>query len=92
VYVTLAQCASATTRIRARDTASELRYVSSLVLSQHAAVLAEGVPRVASVALPTGEEVAEYRIRRTIWGQERTVWSCGRSACGWRTSADSTTN
>jgi transposase len=58
---------------QAQVTATALHYVSSLVPSQHAALLAEALPHLAPVALPTGEEVPAYRTRRTIWGQERTV-------------------
>jgi transposase len=60
-------------RTQAQVTATALHYVSSLVPSQHAAVLAYALPQLAPVALPTGEEVQAYRTRRTIWGQERTV-------------------
>lgn len=60
-------------RTQAQVTATALHYVSSLVPSQHAAVLAEALPQLAPVLLPTGEEVPAYRTRRTIWGQERTV-------------------
>ena len=60
-------------RTQAQVTATALHYVSSLVPSQHAAVLAHALPQLAPVALPTGEEVPAYRTRRTIWGQERTV-------------------
>jgi len=58
---------------QAQVTATALHYVSSLVPSQHTALLAEALPHLAPVALPTGEEVQAYRTRRTIWGQERTV-------------------
>lgn len=60
-------------RTQAQVTATALHYVSSLVPSQHAAVLAHALPQLTAVALPTGEEVPAYRTRRTIWGQERTV-------------------
>ncbi len=60
-------------RTQAQVTATALHYVSSLVPSQHAAVLAHALPQLAPVALPTGEEVQADRTRRTIWGQERTV-------------------
>jgi len=47
--------------------------VSSLVPSQHPALLAEALPRLAPVRLPTGEEVPAYRTRQPLWGQERTL-------------------
>jgi transposase len=50
-----------------------LHYVTSLVPSQHPALLAEAVTRLAPVALPSGEVVAAYRTRRVVWGQERTL-------------------
>ncbi len=60
-------------RTQAQVTATAFHYVSSLVPSQHPALLAEALPQLAPVALPTGEAVQAYRTRRTIWGQERTV-------------------
>jgi transposase len=53
--------------------ATPLHYVSSVVPSQHAALLAEALPRLAPVALPTGELVQAYRTRQLLWGQERTL-------------------
>lgn len=50
-----------------------MHYVSSLVPSQHAALVAEALPRLAPVQLPTGEDVPVYRTRQTLWGQERTL-------------------
>lgn len=50
-----------------------LHYVSSLVPSQHAALLAEALPRLAPVPLPTGEPVPAYRTRQELWGQARTL-------------------
>lgn len=50
-----------------------LHYVSSLVPSQHPALLAEGLPRLEPVTLPTGEVVEAYRTRQRLWGQERTL-------------------
>jgi transposase len=54
-------------------TAAGLHYVSSLVPTQHAAVLAEALPRLAPVPLPTGEIVQAYRTRQHVWGAERTL-------------------
>ena len=51
----------------------ELHYVSSLVPSQHPALLAEALPQLAPVLLPTGEQVAAYRTRQPLWGEERTL-------------------
>jgi transposase len=58
---------------QAAVTATGLHYVSSLVPSQHPALVAEALPRLAPVILPTGEEVPVYRTRQTLWGQARTV-------------------
>lgn len=58
---------------QAAVTATGLHYVSSLVPSQHPALVAEALPRLAPVTLPTGEEVPVYRTRQTLWGQARTV-------------------
>ncbi len=58
---------------QAQVAATPLHYVSSVVPSQHAALLAEALPRLAPVALPTGELVQAYRTRRLLWGQERTL-------------------
>ncbi|MDR7553944.1 MAG: IS1634 family transposase [Armatimonadota bacterium] len=53
--------------------AQALHYVTSLVPTQHAAVVAEALPRLAPVTLPTGEVVQAYRTRRELWGQLRTL-------------------
>jgi transposase len=53
--------------------ATGLHYVSSLVPSQHPAMLADALPQLAPVVLPTGEVVQAYRTRQRIWGAERTV-------------------
>jgi transposase len=58
---------------QAAVTEAGLHYVSSLVPSQHPALLAEALPRLAPVRLPTGEEAPAYRTRQTLWGQERTL-------------------
>lgn len=58
---------------QAAVTTTGLHYVSSLVPSQHAALLAEALPQFAPVPLPTGAEVQAYRTRRTLWGEERTL-------------------
>lgn len=58
---------------QAAVTAAGLHYVSSLVPSQHPALLAEALPHLAPVMLPTGEAVQAYRTRQTLWGQERTL-------------------
>src|SRR5439155_216927 len=58
---------------QAAVTEAGLHYVSSLVPSQHPALLAEALPRLAPVRLPTGEEVPAYRTRQPLWGQERTL-------------------
>ena len=58
---------------QAQVAATPLHYVSSVVPSQHAALLAEALPRLAPVALPTGELVQAYRTRRLLWGQEHTL-------------------
>jgi transposase len=50
-----------------------LHYVTSLVASQHPALLVEALPRLAPVPLPTGEVVQAYRTRQTLWGQPRTL-------------------
>lgn len=50
-----------------------LHYVSSLVPSQHAALLAAALPALAPVGLATGEVVQAYRTRHRVWGAERTV-------------------
>jgi transposase len=53
--------------------AAGVHYVSSLVPSQHPALLAEALPRLAPVALAPGEAVAAYRTRQRVWGEERTL-------------------
>ncbi len=58
---------------QAAVTATGLHYVRSLVPSQHPALLAEALPRLTPVTLPTGEIVPAYRTRQTLWGQERTL-------------------
>ncbi len=58
---------------QARVEAMDLRYVSSLVPSQHPALLAEALSRLTPVPLPSGEVVHAYRARQHLWGQERTV-------------------
>lgn len=58
---------------QAAVTATGLHYVSSVVPSQHPALLAEALPRLTPVTLPTGEVVPAYRTRQTLWGQERTL-------------------
>lgn len=50
-----------------------LHYVSSLVPSQHPALLTEALPRLAPVTLPSGEVLEAYRTRQRLWGQERTL-------------------
>ena len=62
---------SHTTQARGADLA--LHYVTSLVPSQHPTLLAEALPRLAPVTLPSGEGVEAYRTRRVLWGQERTL-------------------
>ncbi len=58
---------------QAAVTAAGLHYVSSLVPSQHPALLAAALPRLTPVTLPSGEAVPAYRTRQTLWGQERTL-------------------
>jgi len=58
---------------QAQVSALGLHYVSSLVPSQHPAVVAEALPHLAPVRLPTGEDVQAYRTRQAIWGAERTL-------------------
>jgi transposase len=58
---------------QAQVSARGLHYVSSLVPSQHSALLAEALPQLAPVDLPSGEVVQAYRTRQRIWGEERTV-------------------
>lgn len=58
---------------QAQVSALGLHYVSSLVPSQHPALLAEALPQLAPVDLPTGEVVQAYRTRQRIWDEERTV-------------------
>jgi transposase len=58
---------------QAQVSALGLHYVSSLVPSQHPALLAEALPRLGPVELPGGEVVQAYRTRQRIWGEERTV-------------------
>ena len=62
---------------QAQVSALGLHYVSSLVPSQHPALLAEALPRLAPVALPSGDVVQAYRTRQRLWGQERTVSNGG---------------
>jgi transposase len=50
-----------------------LHYVTSLVPSQHPALVAEALPQLAPVTLPTGEVIPAYRTRRELWGEFRTV-------------------
>lgn len=54
-------------------TATGLHYVSSLVPTQHPAVLAAALPRLEPVTLPTGEIVQAYRTRQRVWDAERTL-------------------
>ncbi|MBI3454648.1 MAG: IS1634 family transposase [Candidatus Rokubacteria bacterium] len=58
---------------QAQVTDTPLHYVTSLVPSQHPALLAEARPQLAPVPLPSSDAVPAYRTRRAIWGQERTV-------------------
>lgn len=58
---------------QAQVAATGLHYVSSLVPTQHPALLAEALPRLAPVSLPSGEVVPAYRTRQAVWGQERTL-------------------
>jgi transposase len=58
---------------QAAVTTTGLHYVSSVVPTQHAALLAEALPRLAPVTLPTGEIVQAYRTRRRVWDAERTL-------------------
>ena len=62
---------SRATQAQVADTA--LHYVTSLVPSQQAALLAEALPRLAPVTLPNGEVVQAYRTRQRLWDQERTL-------------------
>jgi transposase len=54
-------------------TAAGVHYVSSLVPTQHAALVAEALPQLAPVPLATGEIVQAYRTRQRVWGTERTL-------------------
>jgi transposase len=58
---------------QAQVTTLGLHYVTSLVPSQHAALLAEALPHLTPVRLPTGEDVAAFRTRQSVWGVERTL-------------------
>ena len=58
---------------QAQVSEQSLHYVTSLVSSQHPAVVADALPRLAPVALPTGEVVQAYRTRQELWGQPRTL-------------------
>ncbi|MGH2668587.1 MAG: IS1634 family transposase, partial [bacterium] len=58
---------------QAAVTGAGLHYVSSLVPSQHPALLAEALPRLTPVPLATGKAVPVYRTRQRLWGQERTL-------------------
>jgi transposase len=58
---------------QAQVTAAGVHYVSSLVPSQHAALLTEALPRLARVMLATGEVVEAYRTRHRVWSEERTL-------------------
>lgn len=62
---------SRATQAQVADTG--LHYVTSLVPSQHLALLAEARPRLAPVTLPTGEVIPAYRVRQRVWDQERTL-------------------
>jgi transposase len=62
---------SRTTQAHVADTG--LHYVTSLVPSQQAALLAEALPRLTPVTLPSGEVVQAYRTRQSLWGQARTL-------------------
>ncbi len=62
---------SRATQAQVADTG--LHYVTSLVPSQHLALLAEALPRLTPVTLPTGEEVQAYRVRQRVWDHERTL-------------------
>ncbi len=66
---------------QAAVTGAGLHSVSSLVPSQHPALLAEALPRLAPVLLPTGEEVPTGRARRS-GGRSERWWSCVRSGSG----------
>jgi len=62
---------SRATQAQVADTG--LHYVTSLVPSQHPALLAEALPQLAPVTLPAGEVVQAYRTRQRVWEQERTL-------------------
>lgn len=49
-----------------------MHYVGALTPSQHLKILAEAEPCLAA-GPPEGREMAVYRARKNIWGQERTV-------------------
>ncbi len=53
--------------------ASPVHYVGSLVPTAYPALLAEAVDRLQPLALREDEEVRSYRVRRALWGQERTL-------------------
>jgi len=58
---------------QAAVTAAGVHYVSSLVPTQHAALVAEALPQLAPVPLASGEIVQAYRTRQRVWGTERTL-------------------
>lgn len=58
---------------QAAVTAAGVHYVSSLVPTQHAALVTEALPRLAPVQLASGEIVQAYRTRQRVWGAERTL-------------------
>lgn len=49
-----------------------MHYVGALTPSQHLKILAEAEPHLAARP-PEGREMAVYRARKTIWGEDRTV-------------------
>jgi transposase len=58
---------------QARVDAAGLPYVTSLPTASQAALVAEANTQLAPVRLATGETVAAARLRRPIWGADRTV-------------------
>jgi transposase len=62
---------SRATQAQVADTG--LHSVTSLVPSQHPALLAAALPRLAPVTLPSGEVVQASRTRQRVWDQERTL-------------------
>jgi transposase len=58
---------------QARVDGAVLHYVTSLPTASHAALVLEANAHLAPVGLPSGDTVSAARLRRRIWGADRTV-------------------